>query len=67
MKESCRFYVQTDLSNSSIFCQPPRGELPMGTREQDEQEEEDTPIEEENGTYLWSTSGGFINRDREVY
>ena len=67
-KESCRFHVPPDLSNSSIFLNSHAAKCPPGENsEEHEKEEEDTLLHRENGKDFWSMSGYFMYPYHEVH
>ena len=67
-KDSCCFHVQTDLSNSSIFLNPPRGKTPArGNLEQDGTRRTGKLLRRRNGEYSWSMSGVFTYRHQEEH
>ena len=55
-KDTCRFHVKTDLSNSSIFLDALAATCPPGdTLNKMKKGEEDIPLEEESGEYFGAT------------
>ena len=59
-KDISRFQVQTEISSSSIFLFPPRGEKTLSKMKKLE-DQEDTLFEEDNGKHVWSTSSDLLH------
>ena len=65
-KKSCRFHVQTELSNSSIFLGPTRRNACQSDISEQDEKEEDTLFEKENGEDFWRMCGDFTPRHHEM-